>query len=501
MKKFFCFILTSYFLLLTSIQPSLAYDPLIVQKPDFTAPPTDKDINEYPNYYANDIDSIDTVKCLEQATIQQSFEPKEVGGSAVTTSPSGTTTVTQTRSFIPYDIKKIDGTFTLNKFYSNLDVDLAIRQLANHPREINDPTGIKRAFLSLDSDNPTYGASNSPKRTLPYTVQKCLRSQRLVLATRFRGLGGDSTTQDELIACKNDGQFISAFEGKSVGNCQEKIFLSDVAVALDQNHFVSPLLGTTLPDGSLEPGSCGIGTSEYPFFYNPDDNCFATDPTNKDNPPPIVHLNLNELVGAPSARTSLTPLEACKLYKTAVEPAGEISSASSKIRWAQEKINATKDDAGDEVNSSYTHKKINFPGAGVFVGKQVQHLYTMPYQQPVTPLDACLSQPNLNSLNKPNAVTFKQVITGLFDTVRDKAIHILYPHVRYTFIIDQRIPENQATGETANRNLITGADQEKYYPTDWKPSSTVGNPEVVHPGNPLSRALVKQNLLPKSWQL
>lgn len=494
MKKFFlCFILVSSFQFLVS--SSFAYDPLIVDKPKFVAPPSTDDIGKYPDYYANDIDEVATIKCLLQATFEQTYEPREISTTAVNTGSNAIPTTTQQTSYSPFDITKITGIFQMEKdFYSNLDVDLALRQQASHVALIDTPQSIKRGFLSLDTDSPV-GASNSPKRSIPFHIQKCLRGQRLVRATMFRGVGMDSTTQDELVACNNDGTFVPALEGGTTGNCQQKIFLSDIAAGLNQNHFVSPSLGTTYPDGSLVPGSCGIGTTQSFFFYHPDDNCFATSPR------PTAYLTLEELA-FPSSRTPLSPLDACMLYKTMVNPAGEISSAATKVRWAQEKVNADlpSGEWGDEVDSSFTNKKVNIPGGGVFVNKQVFHEYIMPSYQEVTPVDICGIQEQLSSVNKPNSFTLKQIITGFFGRVTDTAVRVLYPHIRYTYIIDARIPEGIATGETSNRNLLPASTQQRYYgPDNQNPSSTYGNPKIIHPGNPLTRALVRQNLLPQSW--
>lgn len=447
-----------------------AIDPVIIKKAKIGAPPLKNPLPDDDNFYSNDIDSIPTIKCSGTYSISQTFEPEE---ETTTTTDPDTGEVTESTTFIPYDVNKIAGAFLpVKEKWSNQGLDGFRTHVASRQKAISGSLSvIKKGFLSLDPQKGI-GASNAARRTTPNRLLRCQRGQRLVKSVKLAFGGDEGTFTDEQVAWKCGGEFITVVDNEKL-KC-DPVRISDIAIAMNQNPFLD--LGSTDPSGN-----CTVGTTDTYIFYEPTADCGSTSPD--------IYGPLQKFASAPSSpRIDITPEQACGLYRATVE-ATDIGSNTRKVKtWSLE------NDQPVEIEN----KKTSIPWGNAYAYTNLSYL-TKPKKQAVPMLDLCSIGEDENSRNKPNPISFFKFVAEFFGTVFETAQTYSHP-IGYDFFIDQRLQPGISADEVSLQNFITEKDQQKYFNSPRPVSSTDDYGKTFDPGNPYTRSFVAKQFLPKSWQ-
>jgi hypothetical protein len=449
---------------------TFAIDPVIIKKAKIGAPPLKNSLPRDPDFYSNNIDNIATIKCSGTYSVSQTFEPEE---ETTTTTDPDTGEVTESTTFIPYDVNKIAGAFLpVKEKWTNLGLDGFRRHVASRQKAISGSlTNIKKGFLSLDPDKGI-GASNAARRTTPNRLLRCQRGQRLVKAVNLAFGGDEGTFTDEQVAWKTGGGFVTVVDNEKAGG--EPIRISDIAIAMNQNPYLD--LGSTDPSGN-----CTVGTTDTYIFYDPTADCGSTSPD--------IYGPLQKFASAPSSpRVGITPEEACGLYRATVE-ATDIGSNTRKVKtWSLDQ----------DVPVEFENKKTSIPWGNAYAYTNLSYL-TKPKKQAVPQLDLCSIDEDEKSRNKPNPISFFKFVAEFFGTIFDTAQTYSHP-IGYEFFIDQRLQPGISADEVSLKNFVTAKDQKEYFSEVRPVSSTDDYGKTFDPGNPYTRSFVAKQFLPKSWQ-
>jgi len=470
MRKIYHLIIVTSYLFLISASSVQAIDPVIIKKAKPGAPPLKNALPRDGDFYSNDIDGVPTIKCSGSWSISQTFEPQEE--TTKTTDPN-TGQVTESTSFVPYDVNKIAGAFLpVQEKWTNLGLDGCRKHVASRQKAISGSLAvIKKGFLSLDP-NKAIGASNAARRTTPNRFLRCQRGQRLVKSVKLAFGGDEGTFTDEQVAWKCGGEFITVVDNEKL-KC-DPVRISDIAIAMNQNPYLD--LGSTDPSGN-----CTIGATDTYIFYNPEADCGSTAPD--------IMGPLQNFASAPSSpRIQISPEQACGLYRATVE-ATDIGSNTRKFKtWSLENNQPVE----------IENKKSSIPWGNAYAYTNLSYL-VKPKQQPVPMLDLCSKGEDTHSPNKPNPLSFFKFAAEFYGKVKETAETFSHP-MQYEVFLDQRLQPGISADEVALKNFVTSKDQKKYF-SDVRPvSSTDDQGKTFDPGNPYTRSFVSKQFLPKSWQ-
>ena len=468
---FLSFLILNSSFLICSI-PAQAIDPVIIKKADYGASPLNKPLPRRSDYFSNDIDSVDTVKCSDTYSISQTFEPDIT--TTTTTDPNTGQTI-QTETVNPYDVTKIVGAFLpVKDRWTNTALDDFRRFISNRPKAISgNLADIRRGRLSLDP-NKTVGASNAARRTIPNRFLRCQRGQRMVEAVQLTYGGEEGTNTDEQVAWKCGGDYKTVVDFEKAPGC-DPVLISDIAIAMNQNPFLD--LGSTDPSAN-----CTIGTTQTYVFYNPELGCGSTDPALGPN-------TLETFASAPSSpRIDISPEVACGLYRATVEP-NDIGSNARKVKTCSL-------DNGEKVDCETKKTSIPWGGSHTYVGLANM---VKPKSQAVPEKDICTRVKNSKSRNKPNPLSFVKFVAMLFGTITDTAKTYEHP-LTYDFFIDKRIQAGISADEVMRKNLIPAKIQKKLLSAPQQYASTDDYGKTFDPGNPWTGMVYTKGLLPKTWQ-
>jgi hypothetical protein len=343
--RFYFLLFTFYFLFSTN---SFALVPVFIKKSESGAPPAGNPYMDDSDYFPNGLGLV----CEGTFTISQTFEPDK----KVTKDSKGNETVT----FKPFDVTKIVGAAPgfNHGFWTNSQAEGHVRATNSNPRTLANADDINRAFMSYDPDG-LEGAIGTGNKNMPDSVLKCLVGQRLVNAVILANNSGGGVVTNEQVAWY-DGGTAKPVIGNESGSGQ-KVQLDDIAITLDQNRFLS--LTETDANGRALPS-----TEENLIFYDPDDNCYNNDPTDRANPIPTPGRLGNFTTPNSDSYEPIDPSEAAKLYKT-IGPEG--GGASMRRIWVYNKdhgrnvepeIKKTSMPRGEALASANSLKIITYEG-------------------------------------------------------------------------------------------------------------------------------------------
>lgn len=468
MKKYI-FISSFVSCFLVIVSSALALNPVIITKAKGGAPPADNPLSKDSDYYPNNASMV----CRSTFDISQSFDPK----CTTTVDDQGN----KSESCTPYDVKQIQG--PAPDFNKGLWTNGAAKHqddfLNNHGKGdiFTNPDTASRSFMSYDS-NSDVGSIGAANKTLPNDVLTCLVGQRLVRAVQLaNGSGTGEPVSNEQVA---DGQFTPVSDS-SVNNKGKKIQLDDIAITLSPDNF--PLSFSQIDD----QGQCralAVGETQPPIFYNPQDDCYATDPAPV--PGPLSQFT------SPTSNSfqPITNLQAaCSLYRTL----GPVGSGPSRRN-----VYVYNDDHGQKVNPEFT--KTNMPRGEVMSSSHPLAMTNFASEE-VPTVDICKQYPRENISDRPNPALFDIIMSAIEDGwhVGDKAATFSHPLV-YEYHIDPGQQAHLSTNEVMMKNVLPQKVIDESCVSDPSRGFSSTDGKSFDPGNLCTGTVYSQQLLPESWQ-
>jgi hypothetical protein len=423
LHKFFLFFLILFSVIQIQISTSHAFEPIIIDKADPVHPGNDGD----QNYLPVDPNTIPLEKITRQPPILQTFDPIRIG-----TSDGGTIFAHQT-------INKVEQEKDIAEF-TNLGFRQIFSHLANKfPNPFAPKDEISKTFKSLNPNTPI-GASNMARRALPYNVEKCLISRRMIQAANSLQ-NPKGTTVDIIIA-----------------TAPHQIRISEVAAYLknDDSYFYDPNQDCTpasLPVGI--PSKTRSILNSHNFNFAPDD----------------IYQ---------------------QLYKYAIEP---VEANSYGVIYE----NCDLDDAGNTSNCDRQTVAIPLGAAPAGNGSDVMS-QIIPAKSQIKQLDHGNTEINSPIPDKPNPLSFLARFFKLFFDGELKDTVTYQGKYQLNYYMPTELKEGLETQQTGMLQLFPQKDIEANNLNDLTPSSTNG--DTIDPGK--SNSDINQQahyqLTPKSWQ-
>ncbi|MFZ2152841.1 MAG: hypothetical protein WAV41_02155 [Microgenomates group bacterium] len=448
MKKpiLLCLILVSSFQFPVFNAPlAHAINPIIITNADKGAPPATNPLSEDSNYYPNDVSQI----CKDTYTISQTFDPQISG---TTTDANGNTVNT----YVTQDINRIESAppaFNSGYWTNSAAFNQGAFSGSNFKGNASDPLSRNDALLSYNpfSDIGSLGAST---RLIPDDIRTCLVGQRLVRAVKLASGSGDgSPVSNQQVAWQNGSKIISTVDSTDHSDWQ-KVQLDDIAITLKGNS---------------------------KLFFDPSDDCYATDPTPKSGP-------LGKFTSPTSdSYQKISESDANSLYLTI----GTIGNGPSR-----RDVCVYNDDHGQPVDPEC--KTTNMP-QGEYLASASPNSIINYEGQNIPPVPVCQKSGTTLIQDKPNGLLYalKQALDN-FGQVVDQTL-TFSRSTTYEYHIDPNLQKNMSIDEVANKNLLpdyiiteNGLDS-----SSRAFSSTDGY--SIDPGNNATRQILTRQLLPESW--